>query len=141
MTSGVPLHPSSRQEPPLLTGMADAVLAEIAESLAAAASSEASTRIELTAMPLTVADRADLEERLGRGEVVATIDSAGRSDVWETQFSGVWFVRHYGENDRPASECIEIGAVPAILLSHRADMAAAATRLAAVLQPRDAVDQ
>ena len=121
--------------------MADAVLAEIAENLAAAAASEATTRIELTAMPLTVADRADLEERLGRGEVVATIESAGRSDVWETQFSGVWFVRHYGENDRPASECIEIGAVPAILLSHRADMAAAATRLAAVLQPRDAVDQ
>ena len=36
MNSGVPLHPSNRQEPPLLTGMADAVLAEIAENLAAA---------------------------------------------------------------------------------------------------------
>lgn len=140
MTPNDPLASPSKQEPPLLTGMADAVLAEIAERLAAVATTETTERIELTAMPLTVADRADLEERLGRGEVVATIDSAGRSDVWETQFSGVWFVRHYGENDRPASECVEIGAVPAILRSHRADMAAAAARLASVLQTHTPVD-
>ena len=77
------------------------------------------------------------EQRLGRGEVFATVESAGRSQIWETQFSGVWFVRHFGENDRIASECIEFGAAPEILFSHRADMSAAARRLAAALQSAD----
>lgn len=120
--------------------MSDAVLTEIAARLADAASGEETAPIELTAMPLTSEDRADLEQRLGRGEVFATIDSAGRSEIWETQFSGVWFVRHFGENDRPASECVEIGPVPAILKSHRADMSAAAQRLANALQPAAARD-
>ena len=129
------LHASIPQEPPRLTGMSDAVFAEVAARLAEVVAGASAPPIELTAMPLTSEDRADLEQRLGRGEVFATIESAGRSEVWETQFSGVWFVRHFGENDRTASECIEFGAAPAILFSHRADMAAAARRLATALQP------
>ena len=134
-----PLHPSvSPQEPPRLTGMSDAVLAEVAARLAEVVAGASVPPIELTAMPLTSEDRADLEQRLGRGEVFATVESAGRSEIWETQFSGVWFVRHFGENDRIASECIEFGAAPEILFSHRADMSAAARRLAAALQSADA---
>lgn len=130
------LHPPATwQEQPRLTGMSDAVFAEIASRLADVVAGASAPPIELTAMPLTSEDRTDLEQRLGRGEVFATIESAGRSEVWETRFSGVWFVRHFGENDRIASECIEFGAAPAILLSHRADMAAAAGRLSAALQP------
>jgi len=120
--------------------MSDAVFAEVAARLAEVAAGATAPPIELTAMPLTSEDRADLEQRLGRGEVFATIESAGRSEVWETRFSGVWFVRHYGENDRIASECMEFGAAPAILFSHRADMAAAARRLAAALEPVSARD-
>ena len=123
------------REPPRLTGMAEAVLAEIATRLAEAAGGALVAPIELTAMPLTSEDRAELEQRLGRGEVFATIESAGRSEVWETVFSGVWFVRHLGEGGRTASESVEVGAVPAILRSHRADMAAAAARLAAAVRP------
>ena len=130
------LHPSvSPQEPPRLTGMSEAVLAEVAARLAEVVAGASVPPIDLTAMPLTSEDRADLEQRLGRGEVFATVESAGRSQIWETQFSGVWFVRHFGENDRIASECIEFGAAPEILFSHRADMAAAARRLATALQP------
>lgn len=138
MSAPVPLLPPDR-EPPRLTGMAQAVLAEIAARLAGAIAGERIDPIELTAMPLTTEDRAELEERLGRGEVFATIESAGRSEVWETRFPGVWFVRHFGEGDRVASESVEIGAVPAILRSHGADMAAAAARLATVAhsQPQD----
>ena len=133
------LHPSvSPQEPPRLTGMSEAVLAEVAARLAEVVAGASVPPIDLTAMPLTSEDRADLEQRLGRGEVFATVESAGRSQIWETQFSGVWFVRHFGENDRIASECIEFGAAPEILFSHRADMSAAARRLAAALQPADA---
>lgn len=134
MTTAAPSGPGPH-DPPRLTGMADAVLAEIAARLAEAAGGAKVAPIELTAMPLTSDDRADLQARLGRGEVFATIESAGRSEVWETLFSGVWVVRHFGESDRVASETIEIGAAPAILLSHRADMAAAASRLAKVAPP------
>jgi hydrogenase-1 operon protein HyaF len=113
----------------MLTGMADAVLSEICARLAEFAESGATAIIELTAMPLTAQDRAQLEERLGHGEVTVQIESAGRSDVWETAFAGVWFVRHFGEGDRVATESIEIASVPAILQSHRADARAAARRL------------
>ena len=118
--------------------MSEAVLAEVAARLAEVVAGASVPPIDLTAMPLTSEDRADLEQRLGRGEVFATVESAGRSQIWETQFSGVWFVRHFGENDRIASECIEFGAAPEILFSHRADMSAAARRLAAALQSADA---
>jgi hydrogenase-1 operon protein HyaF len=131
--SAAPAHadPRNAREPPRLTGMADAVLSEIATRLAEYAAGGASWTIELTAIPLTTEDRAELESRLGRGEVVATIESAGRSEVWETRFAGVWFVRHFGDGDRIAAESIEIIATPEILRSHPADMRAAAKRLAA----------
>jgi hydrogenase-1 operon protein HyaF len=114
---------------PSLTGMADAVLCEIA-SLATRHADGASAAIELTSMPLTRQDRAEIEARLGRGEVEATIQAAGRSEVWETAYAGVWFVRHFGLDGKVATETIEICAAPLILLSHPDDRRAAAVRLA-----------
>ncbi len=76
-------------------------------------------------MPLTVQDRAALDERLGRGEVSAEVEAAGRSEVWETAFAGVWFVRHHGEGGRISSESIEVTKVPVLLESHPDDARAA----------------
>ncbi len=125
-------HPHAPREAPALTGMADAVLAEVAARLEDYAETGRAATIELTAMPLTTEDRAELEAWLGRGEVAVTIESAGHSEIWETRFSGVWFVRHFGEGDRIATESIEIADAPLIVRSHPADMRAAARRLAAL---------
>jgi HupH hydrogenase expression protein len=124
--------------PPSLTGMADAVLSEIASLATRHGADVASAAIELTSMPLTRQDRAEIEARLGRGEVEATIEAAGRSEVWETAYAGVWFVRHLGLDGKVATETIEICAVPLILLSQPDDRRAAAARLAEDLRARTA---
>ena len=122
--------PHTGQAAPTLTGMADAVLSEVAARLAEFAATGATAIIELTSMPLTVQDRGALDEKLGRGEVSAEVESAGRSQVWETAYAGVWFVRHYGEGERISSESIEITRIPLLLESHPDDARAAARRLA-----------
>jgi hydrogenase-1 operon protein HyaF len=117
------------------TGMAEAVLREIRAMLDHFAASGESGAIDLSGMPLTRADREALQTRLGRGEVVATLEVAGRSDIWETAYSGVWWVRHWG-GDVVASELIEISEIPEILRTDRKDAAAAARRLASSLEER-----
>ena len=120
---------SGSSAPPGLNGMADAVLNEIASLAARHCAIGGSAAIELTSMPLTRQDREAIEARLGRGEVEATIESAGRSQVWETAYAGVWFVRHLGLDGKVATETIEICAAPTILFSHPDDRRAAAARL------------
>lgn len=120
----------ARVETPTLTGMARAVLVEIAARLTAFVETGAPSAIGLTSIPLTRADREELKARLGRGEVAAAINSAGHTEIWETAYCGVWFVRHYGDGERIAAETIEIAAAPAILAGHPEDRRAAAARLA-----------
>ena len=112
-----------------LTGMVDAVLNEIAERAANSCRTGLSDSIDLTSIPLTSADRTSLEARLGRGEVFANVAVVGRSEVWETAYSGVWFVRHFGDDGCVAVETIEFTDAPNLLFSHLADRLAAATRL------------
>lgn len=116
------------------TGMATALLSEIAERLDDFAQKDGQPfAIDLRGLPMTDADRAELEAALGRGEVSATIEVAGTSEVWETAYSGVWWVRHRGADDRITSEEIVITNVPAILFSHKDDVRAAAERLRGML--------
>ena len=112
-----------------LTGLAEAVFGEVAARLQALAESGEEAAIDLKSLPLTPADRRELEEKLGYGEVCAALDIGGLSEIWECGYAGVWWVRHLGEDGMPRSERIEIAAVPAILVTHGSDIAAAAARL------------
>lgn len=112
-----------------LTGMALSVLTEVARLLQSLAASGQPGAIDLRSLPLTDADRRQLEELLGRGEVHAELDLAGRSEVWETAYPGAWWVRHRGVGDKIATEEIAVCTVPDILLAHPADIDAAARRL------------
>ena len=116
------------------TGMARSILAEVARMLEALVESGATGAIDLRSLPLTEADLEQLEEGLGRGEVVAELDLAGRSAVWETSYAGVWWIRHRGAGDKISSEEIAICPVPEILVSHTADIEAAAQRISEDLQ-------
>lgn len=111
------------------TGLAQSVLREVAARLAALADSGETAAIDLRSLPLTPADRRELEDSLGRGEVVASLTVTGSSQVWETSYSGVWWVRHFGAGEQIAAERIEIAAVPEILVAQRADIAAAVRRV------------
>ena len=114
--------------------MAFAVLAEIGRLLAALAESGATGSIDVRSLPLTAADRDQLDALLGRGEVRATLDLAGPSEVWETTFPGAWWIRHLGADGRVAAEEIAICPVPGILAAHPADIRAGAQRLSRQLE-------
>ena len=114
-------------------GMAQSVLHEIVRGLTDLADNGTPSAIDLRSLPMTEGDRHELQEALGRGEVSATLDMAGKSDIWETRHAGVWWVRHMGSGDRIASETIEITAIPDILMAHRDDIRAASARLSADL--------
>ena len=131
-------HDASGVADPYSTSLVDGLLREIAVGLAELAATGQSACIDLLGLPIGPAGRAALAERLGRGEVEAALDAGGASEVWETGFSGVWWVRHFGADDRLATEQVEITVVPRIVLSQPDDIAAAAARLAAGLaQPSE----
>jgi len=116
------------------TGMAWSVLAEVSRLLEILAASGQPGSVDLRSLPLTDADRAELETLLGQGEVRAELDLAGRSEVWETAYPGAWWVRHHGADERMAAEEIAVCTVPEILKSHPADIEVAARRLHRDLQ-------
>ena len=111
------------------TGMALSVLAEIGRMLEALLESGEAGSIDLRSLPLSEVDRTQLEEVLGRGEVRAELAVAGESEVWETTYAGVWWIRHRGADARVASEEISVCRIPEILVTHPVDIEAAAGRL------------
>lgn len=109
--------------------LAEAVLTEVAELLERFVATGETGAIDLRGLPMTDADTQRLEELLGRGEVHAQLEVVGHSEVRETAYSGVWWVRHRGTDARVAAEEIVVTRVPAILMTHEDDARAAAERL------------
>ena len=114
----------------LNTGMAWSVLAEVQSLLERLNETGETAAVDLRGLPLTGADRQELEASLGRGEVSCTLELMGRTDIWETAFSGVWWVRHRGAGDKVSSETLVIAPIPDILLSQADDVAESVRRLA-----------
>ena len=119
------------------TGMAWSVLTEIGQMLKTLAEKGKAGSIDLRSIPMTDADREHLENILGRGEVRAELDLAGASEVWETAYAGVWWVRHRGAGNKIACEEIAVTPIPEILLTHPVDIEAAASRIQQDLDSTD----
>lgn len=117
--------------PALTSAVVKSVAREVAERLAAFARTGETSAIDLRSLPMSDADRAELLAWFGEGEVAIAVEVAGPSRIHETRFAGVWWVRHFGADDRVAAERIEIGPVPEIVIADRADIAAASAHLAA----------
>ena len=115
----------------LETGLAGAVLTEIAELMKALIEQGESAGIALKSLPLSAGDIVALEKILGRGEVLASLNVAGPTEVWETSYAGVWWVRHFDANGLVAAEEISVTRVPEILLSHIEDIRLAEQRIRA----------
>lgn len=110
-----------------------ALLREVAALLAAFVERGEEGLIDLRSLPLSDGDRALLEQSLGRGEVAAQISVAGDSEVWETAYAGVWWVRHAGRGNGTTTDQISVSALPEILRTHPADAQAALARMQADL--------
>lgn len=111
--------------------LSDAVFAELAHALTRLAETGEETVVDLRSLPFGEAERDALRERLGKGEVACELEVAGRSEVHETGFSGIWWVRHYGGSGEVIVEEVVVARVPEILVSHPEDVAHAARRMGA----------
>jgi len=109
--------------------MASSVLTEISHLLNNLSTHGESAAIDLRSLPLTRADRMDLGELLGRGEIHAELYLAGTSEVWETRYPGVWWIRHQASDGKILSEEIAVTPIPGILVTHVEDIRSAALRL------------
>ena len=106
-----------------------ALLGEIAALLEALTNTGEEGAIDLRSLPLSEADRLKLEDLLGHGEVEARVQVAGETLVWETAFSGVWWVRHKSAEGKVIAEQIAITRLPDILQTPGEDAKAALPRL------------
>jgi len=116
------------------SGNAVAILHEISEMLDELVEEDESSAIDLQSLPLTPGDYELLREVLAEGEVVATIDAIGPTEVRETVYPGVWWITHYNVEGDIVADVIEVGFVPEILKSHPDDVSDARDRLKAFLQ-------
>lgn len=104
------------------SGNARALLVEIAALLQRMLATGEGGAIDLAALPLTAADRAWLEQHLGRGEVEIRLMADGLSTFYETSCPGVWWVSHHNESGALRSELIEVARVPELVLAQLEDV-------------------
>jgi HupH hydrogenase expression protein, C-terminal conserved region len=117
------------------SGNGTAILHEIADLLGRLVSDGSQAIIDLRAMPLTPGDYAQLEDLLAAGAVRVTIDAAGPTEVFETAYPGVWWIRHRNESGETVAEFIEVTVCPEIIKSHVDDAREGHIRLRRALDP------
>jgi len=115
-------HAATATPDAALSGNAPVLLREIAEYVRQLLQGGEASAIDLRALPLTPDDLDWLRDKLGEGELVATLDSDGESTLAETACPGVWWVTHRNERGAVVSEFIEVTFVPELLKAHAEDV-------------------
>jgi len=90
--------------------------------------------IDLRSIPLAPGEEDKILNTLGQGEVHVQLNALGLSEIIETQYSGVWLVSHFNEDNEIIGRFIEITTMPNILFSQIEDVTASSNRLAATLE-------
>ncbi len=111
-------------------GLVDALLMEVAGMLGRLIDRGETATVDLRGLPLSPACIGDLENRLGHGEISVQLNAAGRSEIHETGFPGVWWTRHSDEAGRLIALLIEVASVPDIVRADPTDLADSLQRLA-----------
>ena len=118
---GIPIAVADDAAGLTLSGNAVPILHEIQSLLNDLVTSGKSASIDLRSLPMIPGDYERLKEVLGQGEVSATIDAMGPTQVRETSVHGVWWVTHYNSDETIIAEIIEVTTMPEILRTHPAD--------------------
>jgi hydrogenase-1 operon protein HyaF len=92
-----------------------AILIEIATQLDRLADGGEPSAIDLRSLPMSQADRDQLLEALGPGEVTITLLADGESTIRETGVLGVWWSEFRDRGGAVIAAFIEIARVPTIL--------------------------
>jgi len=112
------------------TGNVRPLLHEIRHALGRLARDEEGTIIDLGSLPLAPGEEVRIEEALGMGEVHATLDALGPTDIRETAYSGVWLVTHRNAANEIVARFVEVCRIPDLLRAQTADIEDSAVRLA-----------
>jgi len=111
-----------------------AIVSEIAGHLAGLRDSGECAAIDLRSLPMAPGDYQALKALLGEGEVSASLDALGESEIRETAVPGVWWLVHRNAAGEVLADLIEITDCPAILHTQPEDLQAAATVLQARIE-------
>jgi hydrogenase-1 operon protein HyaF len=90
--------------------------------------------IDLRSIPLAPGEEDKILNVLGRGEVQSQLNALGPSEIFETEYAGVWVVTHYNDDNDIIGRFIEITFMPDILCSQTEDVIDAFNRLAESLE-------
>ena len=110
-------------------GLVDALVIEITGLLEILIIGSINGSIDLLGLPLSASCLVSLEQRLGKGEVVAVLTAAGKSEFRETNFPGVWWSSHADETGRIVAMLIDVALIPQILLADMEDVRVGHQRL------------
>ncbi len=108
----------------LSTGNARAILNEVLHALKQLRDNGETQTIDLRAMPMAPGDLAKIELFLGEGELTATLNALGRSEIRESRYPGVWLITHRNDSEDVIGRFIEITECPEILTTQSEDLAA-----------------
>ena len=115
------------------SGNVPLLLREIRHALERLLATGAVHVIDLRAIPLGPGEEERLLDALGTGELCATFDVLGRSELQECGYPGVWRVTHWNAAAELIGRFIEVTFAPALLASNREDVLAGLERLTAEL--------
>jgi hydrogenase-1 operon protein HyaF len=104
-------------------GNAWPILSEVRHALARLIETGDPTQIDLGAMPFGPGDEDRLMALLGSGEVTATVDALGPTQIRETAFRGVWVVEYLNTDAQRVALHLEIDEVPRLLRTQPDDLA------------------
>ncbi len=113
----------------LPTGIANAVISEAISYLRGLADGGERQIIDLKGLPMSQGDLRQLQETLGRGEVTASVDAAGPTEIFETRYPGLWWVRYQNADGQVVAEQLVVGRVPEILETPLDDVRDSVARL------------
>lgn len=128
-------HPGTMNAAPLLTEVRAHALAWQARG----ATEDFRELLDLSRLPLTHADHAFLEQVLGQGPVIATVDCDGECRLSATTVPGVWWVRYFDGEGRELLTTLEVGLVPSLARAASEEVAASIAELEQYLGQGDAL--
>ena len=94
------------------------------------------TTIDVRAL-LSQSECARLRERLGQGELSATLQAFGPSIIQETRIPGVWHVEHRNAEDQPIAELLMVTRCPEIMMTPEESLSDGQTLLADLLNGKE----
>ena len=98
------------------------LLHEIRHALAKLLNDQESTVIDLRSLPLAPGEEEKLLNKLGHGEVHASLNALGPTEIVETGYPGVWVLLHYNTDREVIGKFIEICEIPELLRSQQDDI-------------------